>query len=383
MIASVYIKEGNIHFYNEKSSLSDIGGIAYELGRPLLDFVCYEPMQFQDGFAEITNEFDHDFSHMRVKEPEFREGLKQIMGELQQKEIYVFFYGQTLMDFIFAFVDSPTKAITRLEDNIPGAVDELAWAKDFQWPSPGKVFADKDRLLLRAAKDAVAVMYKHLCKFQKFIIHEIEVLLHYRREIEVPSGRSIDYIDILDEYHTVTVGGNFYLEKPFRVFYGRVATGEVEQLYEIHSIEDLFRFEFIKMIEEEIYIKKCKNCERFFIPKRRADAEYCERIWGDTNRKCSEIGATLRYERKVAQNPILEAHKKAYRRFNSRTRAKKMTQTEFMLWSEEAAKKRDDCLAGELPFQDFIAWLEQGRIRKSRSASKNSDAGNTTKEPPL
>jgi len=377
MIASVYVKDGNIHFYNEKSSLSDIGGIAYELGKPLLDFVCYEPEQFEDGFSTITDVFDNDISHLRVKEPEFQVGLKQIMGELQQREIYVFFYGQMLMDFIFAFVDSPTKAIMRLEEKIPGAADELAWAMDFRWPSPppGKVFADRDRLLLRAAKDAVVVMYKHLCKFQKFIIHEIEVLLHYRGEIEVPSGRSIDYIDILDEYHMITVGGNFYLEKPFRVFYGRVATKEVEQLYEIDSIEDLFRFEFIKMIEHDIFIKKCKNCERFFIPKRRADAEYCERTWGDTNRKCSEIGATLRYERKVADNPILEAHKKAYRRFNSRTRAKKMTQTEFMLWSEEAAQRRDECLAGNLSFEDFIAWLEQGRIRKSRSASKIPDAG--------
>ena len=60
-----------------------------------------------------------------------------------------------------------------------------------------------------------------------------------------------------------------------------------------------------------------------------------------------------------------DAHKKAYRRFNSRTRAKKMTQSEFMRWSEEAAQKRDKCLAGELPFDEFVAWLEQGRIRKS------------------
>ena len=45
MIASVYIKDGNIHLYNEYSenrNLSNIGGLAYELGRPLLDFVCYE-----------------------------------------------------------------------------------------------------------------------------------------------------------------------------------------------------------------------------------------------------------------------------------------------------------------------------------------------------
>lgn len=121
------------------------------------------------------------------------------------------------------------------------------------------------------------------------------------------------------------------------------------------------------MIEHDIFIKKCKNCEKFFIPRRRIDAEYCDRLWGDGPRKCSEIGATMRYEKKVASNPILDIHKKAYRRFNSRTRTGKMTQAEFLAWSEEAARKRDECLAGNLPFDEFVAWLEQGRVRKARS----------------
>lgn len=81
------------------------------------------------------------------------------------------------------------------------------------------------------------------------------------------------------------------------------------ELYEIGSLDDLFRFEFVNMVKMMFFIKKCKNCGRFFIPKRRADAEYCERIFTDNGRKCSEIGATLRYEKKVAGNPILEAHK--------------------------------------------------------------------------
>jgi len=38
-----------------------------------------------------------------------------------------------------------------------------------------------------------------------------------------------------------------------------------------------------------------------------------------------------------------------------------------MQWSEEAAQKRDECLAGELPFDEFVIWLEQGRIRRGRN----------------
>lgn len=371
MIASVYIRDGNIHFYNENGSFSNLGGIEYALGRPLLDFICYEPEQFIGSFSMIASAFDNDYAHIGAKSPDFIAGIREVMCETQQREIYVYFYSQILMDFIYTFIESPQHAIMQIAEKIPGAEEKLDWALGFEWSASSSAFiavqsADKERRLFRAVNDVVAVMYEHLCNFQKFIVHEIEVLLHYRQEIEVPLGRSIDFIDILDEYHDINGYDSIYLEKPFRTFYGRTATQEVEQLYVIDSIEDLFRFEFIKMIENDIFIKRCKNCERFFIPNRRQDTEYCDRLFADTNRKCSEVGAMLRYEKKVAENPVWEAYKKAYRRFNSRTRNKKMTQNEFLQWSEQASQKRDMCLSGELAFDDYEAWLEQGRVRKPR-----------------
>jgi hypothetical protein len=175
---------------------------------------------------------------------------------------------------------------------------------------------------------------------------------------------------MMERFRMEKDGFLFYLENPFRTFYGALPSEEIVQLYEIDRIDDLFRFEFIKMIEHDIFIKKCKNCERFFIPMRRVDAEYCNRRYGDGQKRCNEIGAMLRYEKKVAENPVWEAYKKTYRRFNSRVRTGKMTQSEFCTWADEAMKKRDECLAEELPFDEYIAWLEQGRIRKPRSKPK-------------
>ena len=318
MIASVYIKGGNIHLYNEGGSLSKIGGLAYELGKPLLNFICYEQERFYEAFTAIASAFDNEYAHIGATEPLFIASMEESMIDLQKSEIYVYFYYQLFMEFVYTFIESPRKAILSLDDKLSGAKDKLNWAIDFELPNSSsptvKVtpFLDKEKRLFRAAMDVVDLMSAHFKALRAFAVNEIEVLLHYRGKIEVPTGRSIDYIDILDEYHMETVGWNFYLEKPFRVLYGRVDTQEVELLHEIKSIEDLFRFEFIKMIEHDIFIKKCKNCERFFIPKRRADTEYCDRIFGETGRKCSEVGATLRYEKKVANNPILDAHKKAY-----------------------------------------------------------------------
>jgi len=41
-----------------------------------------------------------------------------------------------------------------------------------------------------------------------------------------------------------------------------------------------------------------------------------------------------------------------------------------MAWSDEASKKRDECLADKLTFDEYIAWLEQGRVRKPRNLNK-------------
>jgi len=372
MIASVYIKDGNIHLYNEKASFSNIGGIAYELGRPLLDFVCYEPERFIDGFNMITEAFNNEYAYQGARDPEYQSGLKQLMGDMQQKEIYLFFYSQMFMDFIFTFIDSPKKAIEQLSEKIPGVREKLSWTIDFEWPTSSLVvviYTDKEKRLFRAVKDVVELMAEDLKSAQEAMKYEIELLIALRKDVDLSGTSPMEYLYMLEALNAEHSGGFHFLEKPLRSFYGVTKPPEIVELYQIDTVKNLLRFEFIKMIEHDIFIKKCKNCERFFIPRRRVDAEYCERIWGDSNRKCSEIGATLRYEKKVSENPILEAHKKAYRRFNSRTRAKKMTQSEFLQWSDEAGRKRDECLAGKLSFEEFVEWLEQGRIRKERRKS--------------
>jgi hypothetical protein len=321
---------------------------------------------------------DHEFAYKAINEPDFIAEIKESAKDFQWHEVYVYFYRQIYLEFIYAFVQTPRQAVMQLEEKIPGAVEKLAWVIDFEWPvSKLKyvevvLFADKEKRLYRVAMDVVALLSEHLRIYQDSIINEINGLINFRTVMGAPKKSSIEYLYMIEEHRKHQIGRYYYLERPFRTFYSALPTIEIVQLYEIDTIEDLFRFEFVKMIEHDIFIKKCKNCERFFIPERRVDAEYCNRIYGSTNRRCNEIGAMLRYEKKVAENPVWEAYKKTYRRFNSRTRAKKMTQTEFLQWSEEAAQKRDDCLTGNLPFDDYINWLEQGRVRKARKKTEKN-----------
>ena len=132
MIASVYIKNGNIHLYNEGNSLSSIGGLAYELGKPLLDFICYESERFEEAFTFFAEAFGNEYAHMGAREPEFIASLKESVTEAQKQEIYVFFYYRMFFDFIYAFIDSPRKAIEELARHFPCAEEKLRWAMDFE-----------------------------------------------------------------------------------------------------------------------------------------------------------------------------------------------------------------------------------------------------------
>ena len=379
MIASVYIKDGNIHLHNEDENYTNLGGIAYELGRPLLDFVCYDPKQFDGAFLEIAEAFDNELAHESVKDPAFKNEMAEMLGAFQTREVYLFFYSHMFMDFIYTFVESPRRAVEQLAEKIPNSKEDilarLEMFMEFSYPSSKSqlvqvaVWRDRGRMLYRVAKAVVEILGADLRRRLEATIHEIDSLIELRSLIEEPVP-PMHYLCIIEERRRQHHRHFFFLEKPFRSFYGIVQSGDIVHLYEVNTLNDLFRFEFIKMIEHDVFIKKCKNCGHFFIPRHRPDAEYCHRIFDGTDKRCNEVGAMIQYEKRVAENPILEMHKKAYRRFNSRTRTGKMSQAEFLAWSEAAARMRDECLAGRLPFDEFVTWLEQGRVRKARNSSK-------------
>lgn len=48
---------------------------------------------------------------------------------------------------------------------------------------------------------------------------------------------------------------------------------------------------------------------------------------------------------------------------DNRVRYGTMTKAEFTAWSKEARAKRADCIAGKLPLEEFVAWLDSDRQR--------------------
>ena len=132
---------------------------------------------------------------------------------------------------------------------------------------------------------------------------------------------------------------------------------KVFELYEINSVDEYIRFELLNSVKNDIVIKKCKNCGQYFIPFGRSDTEYCDRQAPGSKKSCNQIGPMQKYKAKISGNEIYIAYNKAYRRNNSRVRNKKMSQSDFFEWSEQARNKRDECYNGTITLGEFQQWL--------------------------
>ncbi len=68
------------------------------------------------------------------------------------------------------------------------------------------------------------------------------------------------------------------------------------------------------LIHNEQSIRKCKNCNRYFVVKYSSLAEYCSRNVDGTSSTCQEYASKKTYKKKQAENPLYQAFTTYYYR---------------------------------------------------------------------
>ncbi|MEG1942835.1 MAG: DUF6076 domain-containing protein [Angelakisella sp.] len=129
----------------------------------------------------------------------------------------------------------------------------------------------------------------------------------------------------------------------------------------VNTLGDLIRYELIQVIQKGLPLKKCKYCGQYFSPRGRSDIEYCPRVKPKENKPCDQIGAMKLYQAEKGEDVTHAAYLKAYRRMNAKARTKRITQTEFYAWSEEARIKREECKKKLLSFDEYQSWLNEDK----------------------
>ena len=125
---------------------------------------------------------------------------------------------------------------------------------------------------------------------------------------------------------------------------------------------DLVDFMLVRYMRNNLQMKPCKYCGRYFATKRAYKTDYCDRLIDGSTKTCREAGAIRLYEKRMQEDPAVKEYKRSYKAHNARIRYGLMTREEFSEWSLEARKRRQLCVEGKLSLEDFVAWLDSDRM---------------------
>lgn len=137
--------------------------------------------------------------------------------------------------------------------------------------------------------------------------------------------------------------------------------------YEITSLKDLFGIYFYFFIQETIWIKKCKNCGKYFIPTNRSDEKYCDNISPQKpDKTCKQYAVKKTYTDSIASDPIKNAQSHVSNSYMvKRTRAKQKNDLrminkinkildKFKNNYDKQLKKYEKKLLSE---EEFVQWI--------------------------
>ena len=112
------------------------------------------------------------------------------------------------------------------------------------------------------------------------------------------------------------------------------------------------------LIDNDLRIRRCKNCGNYFVPLNRSDEQYCCRVQPN-GKMCRELD----YEVKINADELLTIYRTAYKTHNARKRRnlsnKTNAETEFREWVTFAKRLLERAKAGELSVQEFQELIKK------------------------
>lgn len=101
---------------------------------------------------------------------------------------------------------------------------------------------------------------------------------------------------------------------------------------------DLVNFMLVRYMQNNLQMKPCKYCGRYFATKRAYKTDYCDRLIDGSIKTCREAGAIRLYEKRMQEDPAVKEYKRSYKAHNARIRYGLMTKEESLsgLWRRES-----------------------------------------------
>ena len=131
------------------------------------------------------------------------------------------------------------------------------------------------------------------------------------------------------------------------------------------SCSDIIQSFIIELLEiseiDNIEIKKCKNCGKFFVPENRSDELYCSNVY-ENGKTCKEVGNFRTKQKLMKENDDLRIYRNVYQKLLLRTRRNPDNseyEKDFKSFKEKNLELKEKINNNELTQEEYMKWLEQ------------------------
>lgn len=156
----------------------------------------------------------------------------------------------------------------------------------------------------------------------------------------------------LAEYAAVSNETERFSFSALSTSYAQVAPDLFAEILYPKSIEEIAEFFVRECLRRELWFRRCKSCGKYFALTGYSNTEYCDRLFGDSDKTCKEAGAVRLYRTKITADPVIRAFNKAYKKRFAWIKYKKISKEAFYEWSERARNERDKCLEKRAATED-------------------------------
>ena len=131
--------------------------------------------------------------------------------------------------------------------------------------------------------------------------------------------------------------------------------------YECDSIIPALIMELSILAHNNIEIKKCKNCGKYFVPENRSDEIFCNNIY-ENNKTCKEIGHFKVKQKEIQDNELLRQYRNVYQKLLLRTRrnpANIQYARDFEDFKDSNINWRESINKGKNTEDEYLEWLKK------------------------
>lgn len=132
-------------------------------------------------------------------------------------------------------------------------------------------------------------------------------------------------------------------------------TVDLIQEYSINSIEDFIHVSLMQILQNNIKICKCENCNKLFISINKSNEKYCTYEFKN-NKTCRDLSYSIHLQNDELANILRKNYRTENARKNRNSHIPNI-QTKFDNWYSKAKEKKKLCEKGIISHKDFITWF--------------------------